>query len=213
MRQNSWRCIAACLPLFLVACASHQTFMVPPRIDLAKHEMIGVIVFSSSSASELGPLATRKFTELARQDQGLVRMVEFGSEDEVLASVEREHWNVDTFRALGTKHGVQTVLIGEVEVSEIRPDISVSRSLRSGTLSAQVDATLAVRLVETATGASIWSRSSKTTMSVGHLSILGNEEIVFDAEDPEGAYGAMIDTLVDQVTRDFRVSWVRRRVG
>jgi hypothetical protein len=206
--------ILALLPLILlVGCASHQTVMVPPRIDLTQHELIGLIEFSSSSAEELVPLATRRFTDLARQDQGLVRILEFGPEKELLASVGQDQWGTEAIRALGREHGVQTVLIGELEISDVRPDLSVSGALRSGSLSAKVEATLAVRLVETSTGASIWSRSAVTTASLGHLTVLGNKEIVFDAADPDGAYGAMIDVLVDQVTRDFRVSWVRRRVG
>jgi hypothetical protein len=183
--------------------------MVPPRIDLTQHEMIGIVEFDSSEG-ELGSIATQRFTEAARRDQGLIRMVDFGSHADALNSVGKSEWNADTFKALGQEHEVRTILIGELTVSDVRPDIRISSALESGSLTAQVDATLAVRLVETSSGASIWSRSASATYSVGHVSLFGGGEIAFDASDPERAYGGLVDTLVQQVTRDFQASWVRQ---
>ncbi len=131
----------------------------------------------------------------------MVRVVGFGPESAALQSVGRNELNPDTFRALGQEHGVRTILTGVLEISDIRPDIRIASSLKSGSLSAQVDATLAVQLIEAATGASIWSTSASATTSVGHISVLGSRDFVFDAEDPERAYGGLVDSLVEQVTR------------
>lgn len=201
---------AVLLLVATVGCTHHQTVMVPPRLDLARHELIGVIEFDSSSKGGLAPLATRRFTELARRDQGMVRMVELGSPSQALASVGASAFSGETFKALGQKHGVRTILIGELTVSDVRPDLKISTSWRSGSLSANVDATLAVQLIETSTGASLWNRSARATRSVGHVSVLGGKNVAFDADDPERAYGDLINALADQVTRDFRVSWERR---
>jgi len=189
---------------------STQTVRVPPRIDLKQLEMIGVIDFDASSDGELGLLATRRFTESARRDQGMVRIVDFGSEADALRSVAGDELNPATFRALGKEHGVLTILTGELAISEIRPNVSIASSLKSGSLSATVDATLAVQLIEAATGASLWSTSASATTSVGHISVLGSRDFVFDAEDPEQAYGALVDSLVEQVTQEFHVTWERR---
>jgi hypothetical protein len=180
--------MAAVLLVITLDCAGRQTYMVPPRIDLKEHEMI----------------------DLARQDQGLVRMVGFGSEDDALRSVAGAGLSPETFKALGREHGVRTILTGELIVSDIRPDLSLAPSLRSGSLSARVQATLAVELIETSTGASIWSTSSSATQSVGHISVFKGGSFVFDAEDPEEAYGDLVNTLVAQATRDFRVTRERR---
>jgi hypothetical protein len=179
-------------------------------MDLTQLEMIGVVEFSSTSEGELGSIATQRFTEAARRDQGLVRMMDFGASSAALGTVGEDEWSPGAFKALGKEHDVRTVLIGELTVSDVRPNISISAALESGSLTAQVDATLAVRLVETASGASIWSRSASATYSVGHVSVFGGGEIAFDATDPERAYGGLVDTLVQQVTRDFQVSWVRQ---
>jgi len=210
MRVVSYLIAGVLLVLATLACASRQTVRVAPRIDLKQHEMIGVVEFDSSSDGELGPLATRRFTESARRDQGLVRVVSIGSSDEALRSVGRAKWNAETFRALGREHGVETIVVGNLSVSDIRPNIRIDRSLRSGSLSAQVGAELDVQMIETATGASIWNNSGSASQSVGHVSVFGGKDFVFDAEDPERAYGGLIDSLISQVTSDFHVRWERR---
>ncbi len=161
-----------------------------------------MIEFDSSSAGELGPLATRRFTDLARRDQGLVRIVEFGP-----TQVDS---NPESFKAFGEEHGLQTILTGQLTVSDIRPDLSIAASLRSGSLTAKVDATLSVQLIEVASGASIWSRSASATRSVAQVSMFSGGDYTFDADDPDRAYGELVDTLVSQVSRDFRVTWERR---
>jgi len=198
----------------LAACASHhqtvQSVSIPPRIDLKQHEVIGVVEFASSSKGKLGPLATSKFIEMARRDQGLVRMVDLGTAASVLRTLGRDRLDAEAIRALGEKHGVRTILTGEVTISNIRPNVQILTSLRSGSVSAQVDATLAVRLLETATGASLWNTSAEGTREVGQVSMSSGRNFAFDSDDPDRAYGDLVDTLVSEATRDFRVTWERR---
>jgi hypothetical protein len=189
---------------------SLQTYRIAPRINLQQHEMIGIVDFDTDSRGRLGDLASKRFVESARRDQGLVRMIDIGSKDDALHSVGRDRWDVETLKALGREYNVQTLLVGDLKVSNVKPNVSIGTALRSGTLSAHVNATLAVELIETSTGASLWSRTAQATESVGHVSVLGGKDVVFDADDPEQAYGSLIDTLVAQVTRDFQVSWERR---
>ncbi len=77
-------------------------------------------------------------------------------------------------------------------------------------VAADVDATLTVGMFETASGASIWNRSASVTRRVGHVSMLGNRDVVFDADEPERAYGELVDALVALVTEEFRATWQRR---
>jgi len=197
------------LGLFVVVAAGcaakYRTVMVPPRIDLSEHDLIAIVEFESSNAGELGPLATRRFTELARRDQGLVRMMTVEP-----ASDRRDS---KAFRELGESHGAQTVLVGSLDVSDIRPNLSLSNTLKSGTLTANVAATLTVDLIETETGASIWSASSRATKTIGHISVFGGKQFTFDAEDPEQAYGPLIDALVSHVTADFQATWLREPIA
>lgn len=205
--------LLAVLTLVCLGCAGsrYETVTMSPRIDLAQHETIGVIDFTTASKGELGPVTTRRFTEMARRDQGLVRMLSFGPEKKALRSVGERRLGAGAFKALGAKHGVRTILIGELTVSEVKPDLTL-HGLSSGSVTGKVDATLAVEMIEAETGASLWNSSARATRSVGQISVGDGGVYVFDAEDPEGAYGELVDSLVTQVTRDFRVSYERRRL-
>ena len=203
----------ACVLVMLLAAwscsARTPAVRVPPQIDLKPHEVIGVIEFGSTANGELGPLATRRFTEAARRDQGLVRIVDLGSKNEALRSIGRDDLDPGALVELGRKHGVRTIIVGNVMVSGVKPNISFDAAFHSGGLSANVDATLAVQIVETDSGASLWNRSARATHSVANLSVWGGKNFVFDAADPEQAYGGLVDQLVEQVTRPFRASWAR----
>ena len=184
--------------------------MVPPVIDLKQHEVIGIIEFSSSSEGELGPLATRRFIEMARKDQGIVRIVELGSEADVLKEIGSDRLDQAAFKTLGQKYQISTIITGELVVSNVRPDINIIPGGGFMSFRAEVDASLSAQMVETPTGASIWSSSENATKSVGNVSVFGGKEFSFDAEDPEKAYGKLVDALVEEITKDFRVTWERR---
>jgi hypothetical protein len=188
------------------------TETVPPRIDLKEHEVIGVIDFGCSAEGELGPVTTGHFIDAARQDQGLVRIVRLGSESEALASVDQTRLDPAACKALGEKHGLQTIVTGSLTISEVHPNIDILQGLTRAGVSADVDVELAVQMVETATGASLWSDSAAATQRVAGLSVFGGKRVTFDAADPERAYGQLANSLVEAVTHDFRATYRRVRV-
>ena len=201
--------ISTVVVLIAVAMGCGRKVMVPPRIDLKQHEVVGIIEFESSSEGKLAPLATRKFMDAIRRDQGMVRIVELGTETEVLKAIGRDRLDQAAFKALGEKHDVSTIFTGELVVSDVRPNISLGLLFGHMSFSAEVDATLAAQMVETSTGASVWSESADATREVGNVSLFGGKYFVFNAEDPERAYGKLVDALVEETTRDFRVTWKR----
>ena len=74
------------------------------------------------------------------------------------------------------------------------------------TVSAFVEATLLVRLLEANTGATVWSNSAQGRENVASVSLMkGNTW--FDAQEPEKAYGSLVNGLVGQVSDDFRSHW------
>lgn len=183
--------------------------MVPPRIDLSDHEMIGIIEFECSEKGKLGALATSRFMEFARHDQGMIRIIELGTESEVLKKIGHNKLNQEAFKEIGEEYEVRTIFIGELIVSDVRPDIKITPGLGYMGFGAEVDATLSAQMVETVSGASVWNNSASATREVGHVSIFGGSSFAFDAEDPDKAYGKLINHLVDRVTIDFQVTWVR----
>jgi hypothetical protein len=96
---------------------------------------------------------------------------------------------------------------GTLTISKVKPAVSVAGMFRSGQVTANVDAVLEVQMIETETGASIWSRSASATRTLGGVSVFGGNNYAFDAADPDAAYGEMVDSLVSQVVSDFQGSW------
>ncbi len=214
MAQRLGLVIAAILLGGVSGCGHTTTVMVPPRIDLKQHEVVGVIDFACSAESdegELTQLVTSRFIDAARRDQGLVRVVRLGTEEEALASVGQPRLDATAFKMLGEKHGVTTVITGDFTMSSLRPSVNLLQSLTSVCVRADVQATLAVQMVEAATGASLWSESAGATRPVGGMSISGNKQVVLDVRDPEKVYGSLVNDLVWAVTPDFRPTWQRVR--
>ena len=188
--------------------ACGRKVMVPPRIDLAQHEIVGIIQFESQNKGNLAPYTTKKFTEAIRRDQEMIRIVDLGTLKEVLSQIGHDRLNKAAFQAIGEEYEVATVFTGELLVSDVRPDISVVM-IFGMSVSADVDATLDAQMVETETGASLWNTSVTATREIGHVSIWEGGGFVFDAEDPERAYGKLVHALVETASRDFRVTWRR----
>jgi hypothetical protein len=211
MRNGTACGIAVVLLMISAGCGPKiPPVMIQPRIDLTQHEVLGIVEFSSSAEGELGPLATREFTEAARQDQGMVRIVALGTEAEALGTVGRRQLDRTAFQALGDEHEVSTIVTGQIEVSRVRPDISVGAGFKSASVSAEISVTLSVQMVEASSGASLWNATASAKQKVGQLTYFGGQDIAFDADDPEKAYGRLVSVLVDRVTRDFQVSWEQR---
>lgn len=184
--------------------------MVPPKIDLTRHEVVGIIEFGPPSEGELGPYVTKKFTEAIRRDQGIVRIVELGTEAEVLKAIGRDKLDKTAFQELGERYDVRTIFTSEVVASARPSDVSITPGFGYLSIEAEIDVSLDAQMVETATGASVWSGSESETKKVGEISIFGNKDFDFDAENPDKVIDELIDEVVEKVTQDFRNTWVRQ---
>lgn len=206
MRRMPVVALAVILILAAVACRAPKV-RIPPRIDLTQHQTIGVVQFATTAEGDLAPFATNRFIEAMRRDQGMVRVVGLGTEAEALGSIQYDKLDREAFRALGQKQELRTIITGKLTVSDVKPAVRISPDLRSGSLSAEVEATLEVEMIEAESGASIWSASSSGKRTVRHVSVLDAKNVVFDADDPESAYGDLVNYLVARVTRDFQSTW------
>ena len=210
MRQPV-RTIAFVLSFALLAgCASNppaRRVWVGPRVDLKPYETIGMVAFTSTSKGKLAEMATRRFEEEARRDQDMLRMVDVGTQQQALASVGKDQWNPEACRAVGRKQGIKSMFEGTLTISKVHPNVALTSFFKSGTVTADVNAVLEVRMIETETGASIWSRSASTTRTLGQVSVFGGNNYSFDAANPEAAYGDLVNDLVSQVAQDLQGGW------
>lgn len=201
-------CVTATLMATVVNCG--KRVMIPPRIDLRDYEVVGIIEFKCSNEGKLGPLSTKRFTNAIRKDQGMIRIVALGTSKEVLKAIKHNKLDREAYEAIGENYEVKTIFTGELIISDVKPNINIDAGSKFVSLEARVNAMLNVVMFETATGASIWSASASAAEEIGGVSFLGGKLFAFNAEDPDEAYGALVNALVAKTTRDFKVTWETR---
>ena len=187
---------------------------IPPRVDLAAYPMVGLVTFSSNSKGELHQMSTERFLEAVQAAQPGTRVVELGTEQQVLASVKRSSFDATTIRMLKEQHGVDAIVMGRLDMKKAKTDVNLSASsiFKAVNVRQDVDATLTTRLFEANSGATMWSASSKVRANLANANFNSRGEGSFGAADKDAAYGEMVDGLVVHVTDDFRPHYVTRRV-
>jgi hypothetical protein len=200
--------LAVCGTLALSACGAHYA-QVPARLDLEPYGRVAVVTFSTEQANkELSTLATQRFAEALLASQSGVELLELSSADSVLQALALAGDASALAQALGREKHVPAVFLGQLKVSGVKPRGLVSAA---GGLNvrASVSAELTVRLLSTSTGGTVWRSSSVANGTVGRLALAGQLPSVA-VRDPNEAYGEMVGTLVRDVTRDLRPTWVKQ---
>lgn len=197
------------LVALLPACA--KKVLVDPRVDLGGWRTIGIVEFSGGKDPELGVQATRDFMQTVQQAQPGVRILELGSEARVLDEVESVGLDFEAVRALGERYDVDAVFVGRVEVSLPKPNLSFGKSFASMQARADVQGEIDARLLETASGATVWSRTSTSSANVAHLGVPSTGTPSFGATDPSDVYAGLVRQLVANVSGDFHPRWVKQR--
>ena len=195
----------------LVGCSHTHSVMVPvpPRVDLKPYGTIGIVDFISNGDRATSTQAMRQFEEQVQEAQPGTRFLELGSRDAVLAGVASSEFNPESLRRIGQKYGVKAVVLGEVVYSEPRTDIKVADITRlEGGVRSELRADISGRLLETATGAGVWTRSAWTKRQLSSLNVSAQRGVSgsLAKTDPREE---MLTTLVYHLTHDFRPSSVR----
>lgn len=195
--------------LFLVSGCSHTVLVtVPPRMELKGYGTLGVIEFSSNSG--LGSArATQQLQEQIQSAQPGTRFIELGSRETVLAAVGRNQLDADAAKRIGKKYGVGAVFLGEIAYADPKTDVRVNdlAKLDAG-LRTEVRGDISARLVETASGASVWSNSGWVRRQLGRLNV--SENGVSGSMSKSDPREEMVPALVYQLTYDFRPTTERR---
>jgi hypothetical protein len=205
----------ACLGVILVSCAvvggcsSTVLVSVPPRVDLKGYGPLGVVDFSSASGVA-GTRATQQLQEQIQAAQPGTRFIELGSREALLAAVGRNQLDADAAKRIGKKYGVDAVFLGEIAYSDPKTDIRVNDLARlDAGLRTEVKGDISARLVETASGASVWSNSGWVRRQVGRVNVSehGVSGAMTTKSDPREE---MVPALVYQLTHDFRPTTERQ---
>lgn len=195
-----------CVVLLILISSCGPKVMMPPRVDLSQFDSVGLIGFTSNAKGSLHEYATQQFLASITNSQMGARIIELGDLDTILDSVNHESLNPKAVQAIGEKHNVNAVITGNLDVSAIKPKINVFALIG---MKANVTATLVTKLYETNRGATLWTASGEDEKTVAEVSVFQGGGFFFDARDPEEAYGDLVKSLIQEVTRDLRVSYQR----
>ncbi|MDH5196031.1 MAG: hypothetical protein OEY20_02125 [Gemmatimonadota bacterium] len=206
------RVVHGALNLLLVAVLSGcgaKYVWVAPRLDLQPHSPVGLVTFTIENAQgSLHEVATQHFAEAAFAGQDGIEILELGEADAVLAAVGEPEMGPRAAQRIGTTYEVPAVFVGHLIVSNVKPSGGLS-AFGGPQLKATVSVELTVRLLSTASGGTLWSRSARSTETVGEVGLV-NGRPYFGAEDPNNAYGRLVDELVVAVTADLRPRRVKQ---
>ena len=204
------RQITLSLSLALLLILGCSKAMVPPRIDLGEYGTIGLVSFTSNADGNLDEYATQKFLEMVSKSQPKARFIELGSQEKLLESEgleEMDEMDRVAVQTIGKKHNLDAVIFGSLDVGDVKPKLRFSIDFFPMSVQAEVDASLKAKLVDPKDGATIWTASARDKKTVLHVSVFSSGAFVFDADDPDEAYGDLVESLVKEVSEDLRVTY------
>lgn len=194
----------------LWGCSSTVLVPVPPRMDLKSYGTLGIVEFASSSDRTINAHATRQFQEQIQAAQPGTRFMELGHREAVLAAVGGKQLDVDALRKIGEKYGVAAIFLGDIAYSEPKTDVKLTDLGKlEGGVRTEIKGDISSRLVETRTGASVWSNSAWVRRQIGRLNVSA-EHGVSAGVSKSNPREEMVPALVYQLTHDFRPSSVRQ---
>jgi hypothetical protein len=194
----------------LGACSHTVLVPVPPRVELQGYGTLGIVEFGSNSERGISARATRQFQEQVQAAQPGTRFIDLGDRQALLASLGVKQLDPAAMRKIREKYGVGAVFLGDIAYSQPRVDLNVSDLTKlEGGMRAQMKGELSAQLLETASGASVWSSSGWVRRPLGSVS-LSAEHGVSGGMRNSDPREEMVPALVREVTQDFRPSTVRQ---
>ena len=191
---------ASILAASAVGCAR----LFPPRINLERMGTIGLVELATKAEGNIGSYATRIFLEVVLKSQPGARIKELGRESDLLREIGAGRLNQDAIAAIRQRYGVDSLILGTLEISNVRPRVDVISIITTLSVSADIEALLSARLLDLGDGTTAWAGSARGRESVAQVSVLKGGAVIFDAQDPERAYGPLVRDLVLRATRDFQ---------
>jgi len=199
------------LALAMLGACSHSVLVpVPPRVDLQGYGTLGIVEFGSNSERTISARATRQFQEQVQAAQPGTRFIDLGDRPALLASLGVKQLDSAAMRKIREKYGVGAVFLGDIAYSQPRVDVNIGDLTKlEGGMRAEMKGELSAQLLETASGASVWSSSGWVRRPLGSVSVSAEHGVSggMRNSDPREE---MVPALVREVTQDFRPTTVRQ---
>lgn len=199
------------LGLALLWGCSHTILVaVPPRMDLQKYGALGIVEFASNGERGAGVRATRQFQQEVQAAQPGTPFLELGDRQAVLAALGARDLDMAALRRIGEKYGVRAVFVGEIVYSEPRMDVKLNDVMKlDGGVRAEVRGDISSRLLETASGANVWSSSAWARRQIGSVRVSVDQGVSGGVSN-SNPRDEMVPALVRYLTQDFRPTSVRQ---
>ncbi len=194
----------------LFGCSSTVLVRVPPRVDMQAYGTTGIIAFVSNAEGATNEYATQQLQQHIQAAQPGTRFLELGTRESVLAAVGATQLDVEAIKRIGQKFGVAAVFHGHIAYSEPTTNVRITDlSKLQGGLKSEIKGDIFGRLLETGTGASVWSSSAWMRKPIAGL-ISGEHGVSVSMKDTNPRY-EMVPTLVYHLTSDFRATTARQK--
>jgi hypothetical protein len=207
------------LPLIIITafvmlhgCSHTEKVLVPPKVELKDYRNIGVIEFSTNAENNLRQYVTQSFIQNVQSAQPGTRFLELGSKEKVLKSIKCHELDLKTIKSIGDKYNIDALILGHLQVSEIKPNVKIFSASQALRAQAYVEAALQTRILETKSGATLWTKANSEKTSVAKLNLATEGSFNFSASDPKEKYDKLVPELVYTNTSDFRSRYVYRKV-
>jgi hypothetical protein len=199
--------LALCSVLALSGCAAHYA-QVPARLNLAPYGRVALITFMDESNSAMSQLATQRFSEILLANQSGIELLELGNTDPKLKALVTATDAAPLAKVLGQEKDVPAIFVGSLKVSNVKPRGHLDPSGLA--VRGAINGELTVRLLSTRTGGTVWRSSAWANGSVGRATVTRGGLPSVALRDHDEAYGEMVRSLVADVTRDLRPTWVKQ---
>jgi hypothetical protein len=204
-------CLAILIPIFS-GCSHTEKVLIPPKMDLRPYGTVGIIEFSVNAENDLKQSTTQEYIQTVQSAQPGVRILELGGKERVLKKVGKSELDPEAVKAIGSAYHVDVLVYGQLSVSDPKPNLSLSSTWESLQAGADIEAFLMTKLWETGSGATLWTKSSRTRESVASFAADTSGNINIEASDPKDSYTNLVSNLVYANTMDLRSSYEYRKV-
>ena len=208
-----WLIALAIVSANLLGCGGKTVLVtVPPRMDMKAYETTGIIEFASNADVATNQHATQQFQRELQSAQPGTRLIDLGTREALLAAVGSRELDVDAVRKIGRKYGVAAIFLGNIIYSDPTTDIRVTDiSKLQGGVKSELKGDIFGRLLETRTGASVWSGSAWARRPLGGV-VSGEQGVSVAMRGNTNPRYDMVPALVRHLTGDFRASSMRQSV-
>jgi len=203
--------VAALLSLGPLAAACSHTppppqVLEPARVDLSRFGTLGLVEFSSGAVDGFGASVSRDFLAAIQSAQPGTPVLELGDQRKLLAQVGASGFDPAAVKAVGATYSVDALVVGALDAQRVSPKVAFDPGAWM-TASAVLEGSLHVRILDTHTGATLWSNLSRAREEVAHMSVSGSGVSGVGADAPDEARQRMVERLVNRSTDDFWAHW------